>query len=84
VKIRILGHELEVPHIMTGLTKDPFACDPVVPRIQFNTIEALGLEVCQEHNYFTGSGAPSTRCALCWKNYREILARAYRYRMRQP
>lgn len=71
--VEIAGHWVDVEGIQTGLTKDPFACEPVIehPR-RFNWVRAEGLEVCASHEFYGGREPPSSRCALCWKNHLEL------------
>jgi hypothetical protein len=71
--VEIAGHWVEIEGIQTGLTKNPFDCEPVVPMPKrVNWVKAEGLPVCPEHEHYTGFQPPDRRCAQCWRNHLEL------------
>lgn len=79
--IDIAGHEVEIPHIVTGLLGDPFASEPVVPkRHELNWVELEALERCAQHPHYRGFKPPNWTCGVCWRNYGELLGRDYQRR----
>lgn len=78
MKVEIGGVEMEIPHIVTGLTKDPFACEPVVPKAYaLNAVELLELPPCPEHTHYRGFDAPGYRCSWCWRSHMAVLRRVF-------
>lgn len=79
--IEIAGQDVEIPRIVTGLTKDPWQCEPVEPkRHALNRIELEELPKCQAHPHYRGFAQPDWRCGRCWDNYGRVLRNDYQRR----
>jgi hypothetical protein len=74
--VEIAGEWVEIEGIVTGLTKNPFDCEPVIPMPRrVNWLKAEGLAPCAEHEHYSGFEPPTVRCAKCWRNHLELKRR---------
>jgi hypothetical protein len=85
IDVVIAGQVVTLHAIRTGLTADPFACEPVIAEPHACIpLDALGLGRCREHDHYRGTTPPAGRCSTCWRLWNELQRNLYVARCAAP